>query len=272
MYNADGIEIEGFKGIVRNDNGYYLNISRDTYEMISNQETFEIVEAVTKQWAFLDTAGSVRDGRQVWALAHLDEPISITGDRSPIYPYVVMLTSHDGSAACKVLPTAVRVVCWNTFQAASARGDETGHQYVFRHTKNVKDRIEEAKQALASVRTFAAQWKEKNEALATLAVTDEAIKKFVLEFFPAPPPAVVMTDRQVDNLINARNTLDWIIKNSPTTEGIRGTAYCLVQSAGEYLDHMRGAHGRETRIARTLLKSEPMKAKAVKLALAAAKG
>src|SRR5262245_14953896 len=155
IYNEMGVKVEGFKGIRRNDNGFYLNVARDTYEMITNQETFEIVWTVMKRGAYLDTAGSVRDGRQVWALAHLDEPIVVPGDKSLSYPYLVMLTSHDGSAACKVLPTTIRVVCWNTFQMALSQGESTGVQFSFRHTKRVKDRIEEAKRVIDGTRSFA---------------------------------------------------------------------------------------------------------------------
>lgn len=272
VYNEIGNEIEGYKGIRRNDNQFYLNIARDTYEMISNQETFEIVWSVMQQGAYLDTAGSVRDGRQVWALAHLDEPIVIPGDRSLSYPYLVMLTSHDGTAACKVLPTTIRVVCWNTFQMALRQGDSTGVQFSFRHTKRVKDRIAEAKKVIEGTKNFAERWKEDAEALITMKVSTAKAKQFVLEFFPAPPAHLAMSDRQVDNLTMNRATLQHLIENSVTLDGIRDSAYGLVQAAGEYLDHLRGGRGgRDAYISRTLLRAEPEKARALKIAVALAK-
>lgn len=268
IYNEMGVQIEGFKGLRRNDNGFYLNIARDTYEMITNGETFEIVWAVMKQGAYLDTAGSVRDGRQVWALAHLDEPIVIPGDKSLSYPYLVMLTSHDGTAACKVLPTTIRVVCWNTFQMALRQGDATGVQFSFRHTKRVKDRIEEAKRVVSGTRSFASKWKEDSEHLLGLKVNAAQMKQFVLDFFPTPPPHVEMSDRQIDNLTMNRATLQHLIENSVTLDGIRDSAYGLVQAAGEYLDHLRGGRGgRDAYISRTLLRSEPEKARALKIAV-----
>lgn len=265
-------ELEEFKALRRSDSGKVLHVARDSYEIITNLETFEIVYAVMKNGAYLDTAGSVREGRQVWALAHLDEPIIIPGDRSLVFPYIVMLTSHDGSAACKVLPTAVRVVCWNTFQMASSQGDATGVQFIFRHTKRVKDRIEEAKSAIAGVRNFAERWREENLALATLQISEAGVRQFVQDFIPDPPAHMLhkMTERQVDNLKLARATLEWIITSAPTTEGIRGTAYGLVQAAGEYMDHYKGHNSSESYISRTLLRPEPMKAKALKLARQAA--
>lgn len=272
IYNEMGVQVEGFKGIRRNDNGFYLNVARDTYEVITNQETFEIVWAVVGQGAYLDTAGSVRDGRQVWALAHLDEPIVVPGDRSVSYPYLVMLTSHDGTAACKVLPTTIRVVCWNTFQMALRQGDRTGIQFSFRHTKRVKDRIAEAKKVVEGTKNFAERWKEGATELLGLKITPTQAKQFVLDFFPTPPPHLAMSDRQVDNLTMNRATLQHLIEYSVTLDGIRDSAYGLVQAAGEYLDHLRGGRGgRDAYISRTLLRHEPEKDRAVKLAVAVAK-
>lgn len=265
-------EAEGFKAIVRSDNGYVLNVARDTYEVITNQETFEIVWSVIGQGAYLDTAGSVRDGRQVWALAHLDEPIVIPGDKSLSYPYLVMLTSHDGTAACKVLPTTIRVVCWNTFQMALRQGDATGNQFSFRHTKRVKDRITEAKKVIEGTKNFAMRWQEDAAALAGLKVSTAQAKQFVLEFFPTPPAHLALSDRQVDNLTMNRAMLQHIIDNSQTLDGIRDSAYGLLQAAGEYLDHYRGGRGgSDAYISRTLLRAEPEKARALKLAIAVAK-
>lgn len=270
VFDEAGTLIEGFKGIRRDDNGYYLNIARDSYEIIMNQETFEIVWSVIGRGAYLDTAGSVRDGRQVWALAHLDEPIVIPGDKSLSFPYLVMLTSHDGTAACKVLPTTVRVVCWNTFQMALSEGDRTGYQLSFRHTKRVKDRIEDAKRAIANTQNFAERWKKDATDLAEMKVSTAGMQKFVMDFFPVSTKADI-TDRQASNVLLNRSTLQHILENSVTLDGIRDSAYGLVQGAGEWLDHYRSYRSQDAYVGRTLLRPEPDKIRAVKLAVEAAK-
>lgn len=262
VYNEMGLEIPGWKQIRRDDDQSVLSIEEDSYEIITNREMFEIMGCVMKQGAFLDTAGSAKKGRLVWALAHLNEPISLPGDSSPVMPYVVMLTSHDKSAAGKVFPTMVRVVCANTWQMANEKSD-SGMSFSFRHTKNVKERMEEAKKILGQVQGFAELWKKNNEELLSIQISDAGVKKFITEFFPTPK--VQQTDRQVDNLISARNTLEWLINSAQTTEGIRGTAYCLVQAAGEFADHYRGHRGADAFIQRTLLSKDPLKIRAYKL-------
>lgn len=269
VYNEYSTEIEGFKGIRRDDNGFMLNIARDSYEIIPNQETFEIVWSVIGHGAFLDTAGSIRDGRQVWALAHLDEPIVIPGDKSLLFPYLTMLSSHDGTASCKVMPTTIRVVCANTFQMALSEGDRTGYQLSFRHTKRVKDRIEQAKQAISTTQNFAEKWKNDATELVELKVSAAGMKQFVMEMFPVGK--IEVSDRQASNILLNRSSLQHILENSVTLDGIRDSAYGLVQGAGEWLDHFRSYRSSDAYISRTLLRAEPEKKRAVALAVKAAK-
>lgn len=121
--NPDGTEhfepIDGWKSIIRSDNGAVLSLNRDSYTVIDHSEMGEIVEAVLAQpnvkW---ETAGVIDAGRAVWCLAYLDEPITIPGDNSPTLPYLAITNRHDGTAACALRATAVRIVCANTFRAA----------------------------------------------------------------------------------------------------------------------------------------------------------
>lgn len=74
-----------------------------------------------------------------------------------------------------------------------------------------------------------------------------------------------VSERVEANIAKARHAFERIYSESMTTETIRGTAYGLLQSATEYLDHVRVARSRDTYMGRTLLRAEPMKERAVKL-------
>ncbi len=66
------------------------------------------------------------------------------------------------------------------------------------------------------------------------------------------------------NVDEARAALRMIF-DTATTEHVAHTAYGLVQAAGEYLDHVRGARSWETRLNRTLIRPEPLKHRALSL-------
>ncbi len=262
----DYVEEKDHKRIVRNDTGVTLGVVGDGYELIQHSAMGEILEAITDQPNVkFETAGSCRGGAQVWALAYLDEPYEVAGDDSATLPFIALLNSHDGTGACKVVATQVRVVCWNTYRAAEMEGARSGRSFTFRHTSGVHERIEDAKQALAGVRSDAAEWTKLAAELGGLAADDVALNHFMADFIPEPPAALI-SPRVRTNIDTARATFRSMYLDSPTTDGHRGTALGLVDTAVEYLDHVRGFRSQDTLMGRTLLRPEPLKAKAVLLA------
>ncbi len=256
--------IVGEKRILRSDTRAHLRTVLDSYELVGNGVMWEVIAAVCDQPNVLfETGGVIDGGRLVWALARLDEPWQAPGDPSLVYPYVAFLNRHDGRAAAKTVNTTYRVVCANTFGMADAEGKETGREYNFRHTKNVMDRIEEAKEALRGLHDDTIAWQQLAAQLALTQVTPTQRELFVTEFIPMPPEGLI-SDRVVANVEEARAQVHAIL-DGVTCEGISHTAYGLVQAAGEYLDHVRRHRSHATHLTRTLLKPEPLKAKAVQL-------
>ena len=70
---------------------------------------------------------------------------------------------------------------------------------------------------------------------------------------------------QVPGPTRPREGIERLIFESKTTQQVAGTAYGLVQAAGEYLDHVRTARSWETRLNRTLIRPEPLKHRALSL-------
>ena len=256
--------IGGWQCIVRSDTGAILSINKDSYTVIGHGEMGEIVEAVLAQpnvqW---ETAGVLDGGRAVWCLALLDEPVELPGDDSPTLPYLAITNRHDGTAACALRATAVRIVCANTFRAAELEGERTGATFSFIHKSNWRDRLDEARQAVTGARTEIRRYSELAHELLGIPVTPRQRELFVTGFIPMPPAGLV-TDRVARNVEEARQALRLIFE-SKTTEQVAGTAYGLMQAAGEYLDHVRTARSWETRLNRTLIRPEPLKHRAMSL-------
>jgi phage/plasmid-like protein (TIGR03299 family) len=266
--SPDGTEVyeqvEGWKAISRSDTGAVLSINRDSYTVIDHGEVGEIIEAVLAQpnvkW---ETAGVLDGGRAVWCLALLDEPITLRGDDSPTLPYLAITNRHDGTAACALRATAVRIVCANTFRAAELEGERTGATFSFIHRSSWKTRIEEARKAVTGARAEMHRYQELARELLGITITPKQRELFITEFIPMPPAGLV-TDRVARNVDEARQALRMIFE-STTTEQVAHTAYGLVQAAGEYLDHVRAARSWETRLNRTLIRPEPLKHRALSL-------
>jgi phage/plasmid-like protein (TIGR03299 family) len=263
---ADGrlfFPLTDHKLVERDDTHAVLGVVGDTFALVNHGVMGQILEAILGETNVkFETAGSVKGGGSVWALAYIDEPRVVAGDDTETFPFLALLNSHDGSGACKVTHTDVRVVCWNTYQAASMQGEKTGRQFVFRHVGDVLGRIEDAKEALAGARTESKEWDALALELYGMNITDAQFNHFMADFIPEPPAEVVSVKVR-NNVDRAREVFKSLYYDSVTTEAHRGTALGLIDASVEYLDHVRGFRNADTLMGRTLLKPEPMKARAL---------
>lgn len=265
-------KVDGWKRIKRSDIDTTLACKLSSYEVITNSAFGEIFESVLGQDNVkFETGGCLEGGRKVWMLAQLDEPLTIAGDKTLTMPYLALMARHDGEGAVTLRPTNVRIVCKNTFNLAemgeggyTVRGKNNG-QFNFVHRGDWRNRIDEATAAIGLARQHARDYQAWAANMLTVRVTPETEAKFVATFLGAPP-AGLATERVLANVEASRDKLRAILA-SPTVEGagIRGTGYGLVQAAGEYLDHAREARSWETKMNRTLLRPETIKAHAVKI-------
>lgn len=265
------VQAEGAKLVERDDDGRALGVVSNTFELITHAEMGQIMEAfLGEPNVKFDTAGSVREGRQVYATVLLDEPYDIAGDvdgfgdQVTTLPYFAILNSHDGTGACKGLYTQVRVVCWNTVQAAAADGDRHGAQFSLRHTSGVKDRIGEARDIVAGARAEALRWKTIAEQLAVYKVNPGEVMQYLSEFIPEPP-AGVTSDKVRANIAADRAKFMHTLNNSATNSAMSDNALGLFNASVEYLDHVRGFKNSDTYMGRQILSAEPFKAKSLKL-------
>ncbi len=165
------VELPGYVEHFRSDNGLTLQVCRSSFERIQNKVPYDVAEALIDTGFLYETAGSLNGGAQNYLTLLLNEPITITGDDSTTLPYAGMSWAHDGSMSFSVRSTSVRQVCENTVSASEAEGKRLGTNFVFKHTKNVMERIEDAKKAIQGVRANHAVYVEAMEALAAIPVT-----------------------------------------------------------------------------------------------------
>lgn len=255
--------IDSHRAVLRNDTGAVLGVVSDQFELITHKAMGEIIETILGQPNVkFETAGSLKGGAMVWALVYLDEPVQIAGDDSATYPFLAVLNAHDGSAACKVIYTPIRIVCWNTYSLASLMAERTGHQFVFRHVAGVNERMEEARIALSGLRDQTKQLVEIAEDLTKLNYSDERVSWFLSEFIPEPVTGA--SPRRMANVERARSVfLD--IYNGVTCDAHRGTGLGVLDAAVEFIDHARAYRSVDSYVGRTLLRPEPEKARALKL-------
>lgn len=267
-------EVPGIKGVERSDTAEFFGSVGEDYVHVSNKELTEIAEAVEGIAAGdvkVETAGSLKGGRKVWMLLRLAEPIRVKGDpHGDTIPYFALQNNHDGYGSCRGQALFTRIICDNTAQAADLEAQKRGTEFTFRHTAGVKDRIEDAKNALQEWRRSIEAWDLMMNELVKVRLTEAQRDDFVDLFIPMPKSEKMVSQRVLTNIENARAEF-WGIVNGVTLEGIDSTAYGMVQAAVEFQQHVRGVRAAtdveraESRFKRAYLDRDNMTTVAVNL-------
>lgn len=104
--------------LYRSDTHAPLSIVSGRYHVVQPREMLEFYRDLTEAADFeLETAGVLKGGRKLWALARTGREAVLPG-QDRVKGYLLLATSCDGTLATTVMPTSVRVVCNNTLRAA----------------------------------------------------------------------------------------------------------------------------------------------------------
>lgn len=104
--------------VYRSDCGSPLSVVSDRYQLVQPRDIIEFYRDLTERHGFvLETAGALKGGRKIWALANTHDAIVLPG-QDRVNGYLLLATSFDGSMATQARFTSIRVVCNNTLTAA----------------------------------------------------------------------------------------------------------------------------------------------------------
>jgi len=245
VVTGDGQEdlqsVPGSKVLYRSDNQAPLSVVGDRFKVVQPEVILEFYRDLTEVSGFeLETAGSLKGGRKLWALARTGQSTTLKGgDQTDAY--VLLATACDGSMATTAQFTSVRVVCNNTL-AVAVNG--AGGAVKVKHSTEF-DAEAVKKQLGISV----SAWDEFMYRLKTLSerkVRDREAQDFYRELFTDIPgqPAGKTNERAM------KQALSMFEGNGTGSQlaSSQGTAYGLVNAVTEFIDHERRAKSVDHRL------------------------
>lgn len=106
------------KVLYRSDTKAPLAVVSKRFKVVQPGAVLEFYRDLTAHSGFeLETAGVLREGRKFWALARTGQSILLKG-RDRVDGYLLLATACDGTLATTAQFTSVRVVCNNTLRIA----------------------------------------------------------------------------------------------------------------------------------------------------------
>ena len=224
--------LTGQEALVRSTDGKLLsNVSPD-WEPNQNADAFAFFDEFVEEGDMeMHTAGSLNEGRMVWALAKVKESFTIFG-KDKIESYLLFSNPHQYGKSIDIRFTPIRVVCNNTLTLSlSGRADlmvRLSHRNVFD-----ADRVKETL-GVASVKLN--KYKEMAQFLGSKAYKPSQLVEYLMTVFPSSSNK----KRKEGILSRPAKIAHDIVGTQPGAEFAPGTFWSAFNAATFTIDHLLG--------------------------------
>ena len=229
------IPIPDRRANVRSDNRDVLEVVSDHYRIIQASEQFSILDALTGEAGGLryHTAGAFGKGERQWILATLPGAVRIKGTDDVLGKYILAYNSHNGTSKFRILPTAIRVVCWNTASAALRRGQDDG--IAIGHWGDPAAKIDEARRVLGLASDYFDAFGEGADLLASISPDTDTVRRY----FEAALPAEDKSEAAISKAKRNHLALIGLFEagRGQDMKGIKGTLWAAYNAVTEFADH-----------------------------------
>jgi phage/plasmid-like protein (TIGR03299 family) len=222
----------------------------DRYSPVQNEDAFGLVPFLEDAGARVETAGSIRGGRQVFLSLSIESGFVIDPDGAAdrVQNFLLLSTSHDGSLAIEASTTPIRVVCANTLDWALPNAKRA---YKVRHTTTAQSRLAEAQSILIAAQGYFERFAELSASLYEVEVTNAEFTNIVTSFYHKPTDeknkrGLTVWEKKVDTLEQLwAGGGDYAFTNA----NITGTAWGAVNALTERIDWHRPTRGKGNTLA-----------------------
>lgn len=217
--------------LFRSDTKSPLGVVSERYKVVQPAEVIEFFRDIARAGGLeLSAAGTIYGGKRFWATAKIGEaaPASV---KDTIGGYLLISTSADGSLATEVRRTTVRTVCKNTLQMAmqgAKASVKVSHRSVF-DPAQVKDFMGLNEAAWEAFRHNVTR-------LANIEMLDDQAEELTAALLGRETAGY----KKILDLFNGQGM-------GAEMDGVRGTAWGLLNAVTEYADHHVRARTDENR-------------------------
>lgn len=227
--------------LYRSDNNEPLSVVSKRYKVVQPKDVLGFYRDLVSVGGFeLETAGILKGGKKLWALARTGQETLLPG-LDKVKAYLLLATSCDGSLATTAQFTSVRVVCNNTLQMAV--GENKGAIRVPHSTTFDPAAVKlELGLGMTAWETFMASIK---------AMSNRPVNKFEAMSYLVNvlgDPALPLNEQPNQKAIQTVYGLYSGEGKGSKLQSANGTAWGLVNGITEYVDSHRRARNQDYRL------------------------
>jgi phage/plasmid-like protein (TIGR03299 family) len=229
------------KVLYRSDTKRPLAVVSKRFQVVQPEEVLEFYRDLTEHAGFeLETAGVLKEGRKFWALARTGQSATLKG-KDQVNGYLLLATACDGTLATTAQFTSVRVVCNNTLQIAL--GDNRGAVKVPHRSEFNPEAV---KQQLGITVAPWNRFVSKMKDLVACPVDPDSVDGLLRRMLTYPGQSGQAPVVNEQAMRSVRALYDGGGRGAQLASS-RGTAWGLLNSVTEYVDHHRRARSDDHR-------------------------
>ena len=229
------------KVLYRSDSNVPLSVVSNRYKVVQPKEILEFYRDLSEISGFeLETAGVLKQGRKVWALAKTGQSCTFKGNDT-VNGYLLLATACDGTLATTAQFTSIRVVCNNTLAVALTNG--TGAVKVPHSTSFDPDAVKK-KLGISVVAWDSFMYRMKTLAERKVK-SQEAFNYFLRVFTDQRNSTTGLTNERA--MTKAMSLYEGQGRGAELASS-KATAFGLLNSVTEFVDHERRARSTEYRL------------------------
>lgn len=238
--------VESHVANVRQDTGEILGVVGSGYSVVQNRDLVGLIyDAARSEGVKIESAGSLRAGRDVFFLAHLDT--FQIGQRDRSHLYALFANGHDGGRALSVLPTSVRVVCANTLRLATSK-EADSLTVTLRHTNGMAERLDDVRACLRGAAAVAEREADKARSLAERTMSPTEVAAFFGTVYAKMYGEIPTGDTRGDKgkRTRAREMAEsWArtLRTETDALALPVSAWTAANAVTRWIDHERGVRG-----------------------------
>jgi phage/plasmid-like protein (TIGR03299 family) len=269
---GDMITFPNRKVLYRSDNAAPLSIVSQLYKPVQPLEILEFFRSLIENHGFhIETAGSLKGGQRIWALASTGQGGDIMG-QDRVGRYLLLATSCDGSLSTTAQFTVVRVVCNNTlslaYQMMRKDAEDTEIKNVVRIPHNSIFNPDSVKLDLGLSEEQFDKFLEDANGLAAVKVDRVTAVEYFMDLIGKTDESGNVDLEEVSEITLRRLVRVFDGGVGQDLKSSKETAWGLVNAVTRYYDHERPSHSQDTRLNSAWLgDGNRMKNKAMTLAV-----
>jgi phage/plasmid-like protein (TIGR03299 family) len=220
----------GWSALVRSTDSKIIDVVSEDWNPVQNSEAFEFFnDFIAEGDMEMHTAGSLCDGKIVWALAKVKDSFELFGG-DKVDSYLHFTNFHKYGSSTDVRFTPIRVVCNNTLTLSLNTKVERMVKISHRREFNG----DQTKLMLGVAAEKLAQYKEMAQFLGSKRYSDENVVEYFKRVFPAHENA-----KRSEITKNARTALG-ILETQPGAEYAPGSWWQAFNATTYMTDHLIG--------------------------------